>query len=98
MSEPPFADDLLRGAEEVALFLFGSTQMRRKVYHLAGTSNLPLFRLGSMICARKSVLLEWISEQENRRVGERPPPAIRVRSDDGKCTEQPKQTGLIESA
>jgi hypothetical protein len=30
------------------------------------TSNLPVFKLGSMICARKSVLLKWVTEQEAR--------------------------------
>lgn len=61
-----FAQDLLRGADAIACFLFGSSDQRRKVYHLVATSNLPVFKLGSMICARKSVLLKWIREQENR--------------------------------
>jgi hypothetical protein len=62
-----FAQDLLRGADEVTEFLFGDRKLRRKVYHLAATSNLPVFKLGAMICARKSVLLKWIMEQESRR-------------------------------
>lgn len=57
--------DLLRGAEEIAEFLFGDRKLRRRVYHLRA-SRLPTFRLGSMICARKSVLLKWIAEQESR--------------------------------
>ncbi len=61
------ANDLLRGADEIAMYLFGDRRLRRKVYHLAQTSNLPVFRLGSMICARKSVLLKWIEEQEGHR-------------------------------
>jgi hypothetical protein len=60
------ASDLLRGAEEIADYLFGSRDERRKVYHLAEKSRLPVFRLGSMLCARKSVLLQWIGEQEKR--------------------------------
>jgi hypothetical protein len=63
---PEFADDLLRGAEEIAEFLFGDRKQRRKVYHLVATSNLPVFKLGSMICARKSVLLKWVESQESR--------------------------------
>lgn len=59
------AHDLLRGAEEIADFLFGDKSQRRKVYHLAGT-RLPVFRLGSVLCARRSVLMAWISEQEQR--------------------------------
>lgn len=61
-----FASDLLRGAEAIAEFLFGSRDERRKVYHLAEKSRLPVFRLGSVLCARKSVLLQWIGEQEKR--------------------------------
>jgi hypothetical protein len=72
-NDPEFADDLLRTAQEVAGYLFGDRKLRRKVYHLAATSNLPVFKLGSMICARKSVLLKWVTEQESRR-----------RDDDGK--------------
>ncbi len=60
------ADDLLRGAEAIAEFLYGDATQRRKVYHLAETSRLPIFRLGSVLCARKSVLIQWISEQEKR--------------------------------
>lgn len=60
------ADDLLRGAEAIADFLFGSKAERRKVYHLAETSRLPVFRLGSLLCARRSVLLDWIAKQEAR--------------------------------
>jgi hypothetical protein len=60
------AVDLLRGADQIAGFLFGDPRQRRKVYHLAETSRLPVFRLGSVLCARKSVLLEWIAQQEQR--------------------------------
>ncbi|MBY6240035.1 DNA-binding protein [Methylosinus sp. Sm6] len=65
---PPheLSGDLLRGADRIAEFLFGDASERRKVYHLAETSRLPVFRLGSMLCARRSVLLEWIRHQENR--------------------------------
>lgn len=60
------ADDVLRGAEAIADFIFGNAAQRRKVYHLAETSRLPIFRLGSVLCARRSVLLHWINEQEQR--------------------------------
>lgn len=60
------ASDLLRGAEEISEFLFGTRGQRRKVYHLAETSKLPLFRLGAQLCARKSVLMDWIASQEQR--------------------------------
>ena len=64
-----FAKDLLRGAKEIASFMYGDRERRRKVYHLVATSNLPVFKLGSTICARKSVLLKWIRDQEDRRAG-----------------------------
>jgi predicted kinase len=60
------ADDLLRGAEAIADFLYGDPTQRRKVYHLAETSRLPIFRLGSVLCARRTVLLHWINQQEQR--------------------------------
>jgi len=61
-----FACDLLRGADEINEFIFGRTGSRRKIYYLAETSCLPVFRLGSMLCARKSVLLRWIAGHEGR--------------------------------
>jgi hypothetical protein len=63
------ADDTLRGADEIAEFIFGERGRRRQVYYLAERSRLPVFRLGSVLCARKSVLLKWISGQESRVVG-----------------------------
>jgi hypothetical protein len=68
--DPEFAKDMLRGAEEIAQFLYGSAEQRRKVYHLAATSNLPIFKLGSMLCARKSVLLKWVEDQELRHAND----------------------------
>jgi hypothetical protein len=62
----PLADDLLRGADAIAEFIFGARASRRKVYYLAETSHLPVFRLGSVLCARRSVLMRWISGQESR--------------------------------
>jgi hypothetical protein len=69
-SETEFSKDLLRGADSIAEFLYGGSEQRRKVYHLVATSNLPVFKLGSMICARRSVLLKWIEDQEDRHAGE----------------------------
>jgi len=60
------ANDLLRGADEIAEFIFGKRGGRRKIYYLAETSHLPVFRLGAVLCARRSVLLRWISGQESR--------------------------------
>ncbi|GLR86517.1 DNA-binding protein [Bradyrhizobium iriomotense] len=66
------ADDILKGADAIADFLFHGTsddqrsRNRRKVYYLVESSRLPIFRLGSMLCARKSKLLDFIATQENR--------------------------------
>jgi hypothetical protein len=69
-AEQEFSKDMLRGADEIADFLFGSASQRRKVYHLAATSNLPVFKLGSMICARRSVLIKWIADQEGKHAND----------------------------
>ena len=66
-SDTQFADDMLHGADEIAQFIYGDPTKRRKIYHLASTSLIPTFKLGSMICARRSVLLDWIETQEQRR-------------------------------
>jgi hypothetical protein len=63
------ADDLLEGADEIASFIFGDRNRRRSVYHLASSNRLPVFRMGQTLCARRSALLAWVSEQE-RRTGE----------------------------
>ena len=67
----PLSDDLMRGADEIRLFLFGHTEdqrqaesNRRSVYHLADKHGLPLFKLGGVLCGRKSTILRWIEAQE----------------------------------
>lgn len=65
-AEPCLADDLLRGAEDIAEFIFGDRRQRRKIYHIVETSNLPTFRLGGILCGRKSVLMRWIAQQESK--------------------------------
>jgi hypothetical protein len=60
------ADDILHGADEIAAFIFGARGSRRKVYYLAECARLPVFRLGTMLCARRSVLMRWIAGQESR--------------------------------
>jgi hypothetical protein len=59
------SDDLLNGADEIAKFLFGSNASRRRVYYLASHTRIPVFRIGAVLCARRSVLLNWIAGQEN---------------------------------
>ena len=64
--QPRLGDDLLRGADAIAEFLFGDPRHRRKIYHLAQTSRIPVFRLGSTLCARRTRLVAWIEEQETK--------------------------------
>jgi hypothetical protein len=65
--ELTLADDMLRGADQIAKFLFGDEAERKRVYHLAATSRMPTFKLGAIVCARRSVLMDWIASQENAR-------------------------------
>jgi hypothetical protein len=64
-SLPVLADDILRGADEIAEFIFGPRGSRRKVYYLAECTKLPIFRLGS----------RWIEGQEERVI-QPPQPAL----------------------
>jgi hypothetical protein len=51
------SDDLIIGARNIALYLFGDEKYARRVYHLAETSkNSPFFKMGSRWAARKSEL------------------------------------------
>lgn len=61
------AGDVLYGADAIAEFMFGSKDSRRAVYNLIQGKSIPHFRIGATICARKSVLLAWIGEQEAGR-------------------------------
>lgn len=53
--------DLLSGAESIARFMGVKP---RRVYHLAETQRLPVFRIGSTLCARRSTLLQWVEDME----------------------------------
>lgn len=53
--------DLLSGAEDIAAFMGIKP---RRVYHLAENNQLPVFRLGATICARRSTIIRWIEEME----------------------------------
>ena len=66
---PTLAEDLLRGADDIALYVFGDVKQRRKVYYYASEAKvrMPTFRMGNVICARKSKLIEWIERQEAAR-------------------------------
>jgi hypothetical protein len=44
--------------------LFGDRSHRSRVYHLSRNEQLPTFRLGAVVCARRSTLLGSIEKQE----------------------------------
>jgi excisionase family DNA binding protein len=55
------AGDILRGADAIAGFLGFP---RRSIYHAVAKGHLPSFRIGDIVCARRSTLTAWIAEQE----------------------------------
>jgi excisionase family DNA binding protein len=55
--------ELLTGADEIAAFIGVKA---RRIYHLAETKRLPVFRLGATLCARRSTLVRWIEEMERK--------------------------------
>lgn len=59
------AGDILYGADAIAEFMYGSRDCRRAVYNLVQNKRVPHFRIGATVCARKSVLLAWIAQQES---------------------------------
>ncbi len=58
------SSDILEGAAEIAEYLLGTRDQRRRIYWLVEKQSLPVFRLGQTLCARKSTLSHWIGEQE----------------------------------
>jgi hypothetical protein len=67
----PLSDDLLRGAPEIAEFIFGKDERRpgdnrKRVYLAAARKGLPTFKNGGRTYARKSTILRWIWEQEHK--------------------------------
>jgi hypothetical protein len=59
-------EDVLRGADAIAEFLFGRRSDRRTIYSMVEKGQIPVFRAGSMICARKSALRANIQAQERK--------------------------------
>jgi len=63
------ADDVLVGAEDIAVFLYGpdeglkETNLRR-VYHGIARGDIPTFKIGGKRHARKSTILQRIAGEE----------------------------------
>ena len=58
---PPLARDLLVGAEAIADFIGKDA---RSVYYLASKGQLPTFKLGAVLHARRSTLIRFITDRE----------------------------------
>ena len=65
MHENEFDDDLLEGADAIAAFMGWN---RRRVFYAAERKMIPIFRVGSKLCARKSTLRRQIEELERAAV------------------------------
>jgi hypothetical protein len=59
----PIADDLLEGAAEIAVYLFGASAHARRA-HTAIKEGLPHFKIGNRIFARRSAINNWVAVQE----------------------------------
>lgn len=60
------ADDLLVGADAIARFTGWS---RRRVFYLIGKGQLPHFKVGGRLHARKSRIVAWIARLESQNGG-----------------------------
>lgn len=60
--------DVLRGAREIALFLYDDASQTRRVYYLIQEGHLPVFRFGGRLHARRSVLIDFVEAQEDAAV------------------------------
>lgn len=60
--------DLLYGMAAIAAHL-GIT--RKVAYHLHGKGEIPTFKMGDKVCARRSALARYFAEQEATRDGSR---------------------------
>lgn len=70
--------DLIRGASDLAQYILGDPTLRRSIYYYAETTDIPVFRIGSMLCARRSMIDAWIDQKVQQRTaghgGESQPP------------------------
>jgi hypothetical protein len=64
----PDKAELLGGANQIAMFLFGASdpRRRRRVYHLAERDDFPGFKLGKTLYVRTSSLLDWLENCEKQ--------------------------------
>lgn len=65
-SQPSPGEDMIEGAGSIAKFVFGSEKERRKIYHIFERHDFPAFKIGGKLYARKSSILKWLAEKEQR--------------------------------
>ena len=88
MNNDELSKDLLWGADAIAEFVLGDRGRRRQVYHLVQENRLPVFRMGTVICARRSTLIRWVESQENT-VMENPDRTDRTTAPDDRLNDEP---------
>ena len=77
------ADDLLRGGEAIKEFIFGAGGKRSEVYYYtsgnraAEENRIPTFKIGKVVCARKSSILKWVEDQERASLTRRRKPVAK---------------------
>jgi hypothetical protein len=65
--------DLLIGAESIATFMFNDPEKTRQVYHVWESHDLPAFKVGKALWARRRSIVKWI---EAREADQRSPPSL----------------------
>lgn len=63
-------DPVIVGADNIARVIYGEVEGQRegnirRIYHAIAQKELPTFKLGGRIHARRSTILKWIESQEN---------------------------------
>ncbi|MHC2020369.1 DNA-binding protein [Methylobacterium sp. CM6247] len=62
-------DPVIVGAENIAIVIYGENEGQRegnirRIYHAISKKELPTFKLGGRVHARRSTILAWIESQE----------------------------------
>jgi hypothetical protein len=68
--------DLLVGAEAISMFMFGDPDATRRVYHAWEAHDLPAFKVGNALWARKGALVAWVDAKESEADRPLDPPAM----------------------
>lgn len=63
-------DPVIVGAENIAKVIYGEIEGQRegnirRIYHAIAKKELPTFKLGGRVHARRSTVLRWIEAQES---------------------------------